>query len=437
MLKFLKDLMKKGEEAPRFLTFEELGEWLDEEEKREKADLEVRTEAARSRIDALRRSLSAQAGDLTFPEEKRQLHPKLERIAISTLPLFERSMGQTLGKPFPSGTDEFYAAAAECLKSCLKAVQGQGKYLQAVFPEEMKAIRATLRDFGNEINALTGAMKMYRERSAQVREVRRVYDALIEIRDGHTGAGSRRSQIERRIADARKTMQDLKREQARLESGPEFRSLTAIREQISRLERDQDRTTREFTVLSAALAHVFRKAEKVAGRKGDPAAAKAVRQATDMLSDHQVPSRDDLAAALRSSLPVVMPLIESGEVPLKNREERVLFADPDHLTVVLEQSAAEYHACAKKLTAALEELAANPVAAHLTQIETESRQMEKTIARGEAQLGEFAKHLEDAAGAVPTLIDELERTAAALSGGKVRVQTGPLISMMEKREKSV
>jgi hypothetical protein len=150
-----------------------------------------------------------------------------------------------------------------------------------------------------------------------------------------------------------------------------------------------------------------------------------------------VPSPKELAESLKITLPIVLPLIASGEVALKNKEERALFSEPERLVSILERSAAEYYSCTARLVAAKEDLAANPVVARLTQIETELRQIEKTIARGEAQGVELAQQQDDSAGAIPTLVDELDRTVAVLAGGRVRLQAGALNSMMEKREKSV
>jgi len=437
MLEFLKGILKKEEAAPRYIPIEEIPSWLDGEEKRALLDLETRNATSRNRIEALRKSLLQQAKALTFPEEKRHLHPKLERIAISTLPMFERSITQALVKPFPEGTDEFYTAATECLKNSLRAVQGQGRYLQAVFPEEMKAIRATLRDFGGEINAMTESMKTHRDRADRIASIRDVYDALIEIRDNKSDAGNRSLAIQRRIANARDAIRALKNERREIENGTDYWTYAGLQKEVSTLEHDQERTLREFTVLSGAVSHVFRKAEKVAGRKGDPGAAKAVSHANSILSDHDVPVLEDLAAGLRGAMPIVLPLIVSGEVPLKNKEERALFADAEHLSRILEQNAAEYHSLSSRLAAARENCAKSPAASRLNQIGIEFRQHEKTIERGELQIAEAARQQKEAAGAVPTLAAELDHQIAAHTGGRIRLQTALVISTIENREKSV
>lgn len=438
MLEFLKGLMKKKEEEPpRLLTFGEIPGWMDGIEAAARQELETTSGSIRTHIEALRKSILAQVKDLKVPEEKRHLHPKLEKVAISTLPLYQRSMTQTLGKPFPQDADGFYLAATECLKTCLKTTQGQGRYLQAVFPEEMKGIRGTLKDFGHEINALTRATKKFRDHGVAVQEIRKVFDSIVEIRDNKAGSGDRRSQITRRIADAKRTLDELAAQQAQLEKSPGYQEYLTIQGQIRAIEEKRDTEMREFTVISAVIAHVFRKAEKVEGRKGDGPSAKAVRQATDLLSDHQIPGPDELAAALRISFPVVLPLIESGEVPLKNKEERALFSDTDHLSEVLGKCATAYHEYEVKIAAMTEELEAGPVRAQINRLDTEKRQTGKTVERGEAQITELAKYQDESAEAVPALAAELDRTIGEFSDGRIRVQTESCNSIIATREKSV
>lgn len=438
MLEFLKGLLKKEEEQPpQVLTFDELAGWLEEIDTRSRKELETATDAARTHLEALRKSLLAQVKDLKVPEEKRHLHPKLEKVALSTLPLFERSMSQTLAKPFPAGTDEFYAAAGDCLKTSLKTLQGQGRYLQAIFPEEMKGIRGTLKDFGHEINALTEATKNFRDHDAKVQEIRKIYDAIREIAENQDGSGGRKAQIVQRIDDARKNIAGLIGERTKLKQTPEYHAFLKMQEQIQEIEKNLEREMREFTVLSAAIAHVFRKAEKVAGRKGDGTSAKAIRIATTLLSDHEVPKPEDLSSALKGAFPIVLPLIESGEVPLKNKEERALFSDTAHVSEILEKCAIAYHSLAEKISVAKEELSGNLILAQMNRFETELRQMEKLVERGENQIADFAKHMDDAVGALPTLATELDLTVSQYSDGKIRVQVDSCNSIIKNVEKSV
>ena len=49
-------------------------------------------------------------------------------------------------------------------KSCLNSTRGQGRYLQAVFPEEMKAVKSGIDAIGHEINEITASLGTVPER---------------------------------------------------------------------------------------------------------------------------------------------------------------------------------------------------------------------------------------------------------------------------------
>ena len=47
----------------------------------------------------------------------------------------------------------------------------------------------------------------------------------------------------------------------------------------------------------------------------------------DLLSDHTVPDPDNLASALTLACPITERMIATGEIVLKNKEERGIFSD--------------------------------------------------------------------------------------------------------------
>ena len=78
-------------------------------------------------------------------DQNPETHPRIKSIAKNSLPLFLRAMNTSLAKEMPDDPEAFYAAAVECVKGCLNAVRGQGRYLMVAFPEEMKDIKDRCR----------------------------------------------------------------------------------------------------------------------------------------------------------------------------------------------------------------------------------------------------------------------------------------------------
>jgi hypothetical protein len=421
VLKFLKGLVGREQRDEYIIQFDDIPALLEEEKEKARNDLNSVSARAREQLEPLRASLLADVHALALPEEKRQMHPKLEKIAASSLPLFERAMAQAIARPFPPDSEEFYTTATDCLKNSLKAVQGPGRYLQAVFPEEMKTIRATIRTFGSAINALTEAMKKYREKDAQIETARESYRKVREIREDQVRSGPHETEIRRQIAAAEQNLRGLKEEENRIRSGPEFSSYSAFEKILREREEDYECTRRDFAGAAAAIVHVFGKAEKISAKKGDSPQKKAIHQVIGLLSGQDLPGAEEMTAALHTALPLVIPLIESGEVPLKNKEERALFSDKDHLISHIILNITENHAAAAALAAAREDYRSHQVPMVLARIESEIREEEKSLAQKEQDLRDCARDRDTAAGSLPSLIRELEQSVSVLKEGPVTV----------------
>ncbi|NYT07585.1 MAG: hypothetical protein GKC05_04940, partial [Methanomicrobiales archaeon] len=139
MFRFLKDrFSKEKEEQPLTIRVEDVPGLLDAREAQIAADLAAGTGDHRNAVVTARIELRELVMDLRSKEREEAYHPKLEKIAKNTLPLFEKSMLSSLAKDLPSDPGEFYTAASECLKGCVKGLAGPGRYLKGVFPDEMK-----------------------------------------------------------------------------------------------------------------------------------------------------------------------------------------------------------------------------------------------------------------------------------------------------------
>ena len=114
-------------------------------------------------------------------EHDPEIHPKLKSIAKNSLPLFVKAMNSSLVRELPEDIENFYPAAVESLKSCLNSTRGQGRYLQIVFPEEMKAVRTGIDTIGREINGITAALTDYRKEKTLVDNILNLHTALIDI----------------------------------------------------------------------------------------------------------------------------------------------------------------------------------------------------------------------------------------------------------------
>ena len=134
-------------------------------------------------------------------EHDPKIHPKLKSIAKNSLPLFVRAMNASLAKELPEEVEDFYTAAVECVKGCLNSIRGQGKYLQVVFPNEMKAVRTGIDAMGREINGLTGTLGRYRREREKEKNVRDLYDAVFDLKADYAKSAEKDQRIVGRITE--------------------------------------------------------------------------------------------------------------------------------------------------------------------------------------------------------------------------------------------
>ena len=182
MLKFLKSLLGPAPDKKITLTFEEVPSWLDEQEKAARETLHDEVEEPMGDIRNATANLQLMVNNLKDADQDPDTHPKIKSIAKNSLPLFIRAMNASLAKELPGEPEAFYTVAVECVKGCLNAIRGQGRYLMVAFPEEMKVTKTGIDEIGREINVMTKAIGRFKEKSARTGAARTAYTALSDAR---------------------------------------------------------------------------------------------------------------------------------------------------------------------------------------------------------------------------------------------------------------
>ena len=163
MHNFLEKLFGKKEPDVFSISMGSVPAWLNGREKTARSTLLSETRETQKKIRDAILNLQQITETVAQAEQDPELHPKLRSIARNSLPLFVKAMNASLAKELPDDMEEFYPAAVECLKNCLNSTRGQGRYLQAVFPEEMKAVKSGIDAIGREINDITASLARYRK----------------------------------------------------------------------------------------------------------------------------------------------------------------------------------------------------------------------------------------------------------------------------------
>ncbi len=333
MFKQLRDIFRRTEpvEENLELSFDDLPEWLDAREEEIGRELSGATAPSREAISGTLDHLREAVARMETAEGDKEVHPRLRDISRKALPGFTKSMAQILSRE-PSGDPEtFYATASETLKSALKALKGQGKYLSSSYPDEMKEVRTAVRDLGREINSMTEAVARARTDRQQVKDVRESYESLSRTREEYIAVTGQVQDLGAALAEAENGIREAEQDIAALKLRPDYARQQEIEERIRELDAADEEAGRELAALRTPAVHVFRKAGKVAEKAGDGVAAAAIGRVLDAYTGSLPDGGEDPVGLTEAVMPATLAMIRRGDLALKNQDEVRLFSDPDTL----------------------------------------------------------------------------------------------------------
>lgn len=420
---FLKKIFGTSKPAPQAITFDAVPGWLTEKESAARAALKS---GSKEPMDAIRQAiahLQLIMNEIFGAEHDPEIHPKLKTIAKNSLPQFVRAMKGSLSKELPDDPEEFYTAAAECVKSCLHTAHGQGRYLQAIFPEEMKGVRQGIDAIGRSINTLNPLLAAYRKETAEVVSALSLFESIEDLAADYRKSEEKIRRVQVRIAEITERCTAIENEEKALSQDPRMHEIDGEKSAIADLARQRDDAARTYSALSMTSSHVFRKAEKIATRQRHPAEIYILNAAMEILSDHDIPDRERLDAALLAACPVAERMIADGEVVLKNKEERMVFSDTVRFRSDIGIASVSLREREEQCTQAEAALSTHPLIMKTQSLEREKKQILAMLSKEnnaredlEAWRSKTEKHL-------PDLVTGLKKKIVDMSGDNVQLQT--------------
>jgi hypothetical protein len=427
MYTFIKKLLKQKEPVKFILAFDAIPAWLDEREKISRSALETETDAPVKNIRNATAQLQHIVNGIADAEHDPAIHPKLKSIAKNSLPLFVKAMNASLSKELPEDIEGFYSAAVECVKGCLNSTRGQGRYLQVVFPEEMKAVKTGIDVIGREMNAITASLTTYRKQKALMNRIQALYDALQDIRIDSEKSLEKNQRIATRITEITRRIAVIEKELLMLPSDAGMNEVNEKKSALDEMEKKRTDVTRTYTALSMTVSHVFRKAEKIAIKQRQPTEISPLRHATDLLSNHTIPDAKELETALTSAFPIAERMIASGEIVLKNKEERAVFSKTGQFCTEMCKACTDVRTQELACRNVQEALVSHPVLILMNSREREKIQLESVLEKEK----QAQKDLSDWSGKIkekiPALQKELHTKIEEIIGENVQLQIEHLV----------
>ena len=355
------------------------------------------------------------------------LHPKLKSIAKNSLPLFVKAMNSSLSKELPEDIEAFYPAAVESVKGCLNSTRGQGRYLQVVFPEEMKSVKTGIDTIGRELNEITKSLAKYRKAKADIDAVQELYNALSDIRLDFSKSVGKEQRIRARLSETTDRIAAIEEEQKSLSSD---RGMTEIAEQraaLAAIGKEKDEAARMYASLSMTASHVFGKAEKIAAKQHHPTEITALKKTLDYVSGHSIPDCTDLATAISASFPIALRMIESGEIVLKNKEERTIFSGTSSFIADISKVCSDVREFDEKFHAQEATLGRHPLILKTDSLDREKAQLGAMLAKEKHSLEELSVWREKTAEKFPVLTGQLRKKTEDIVGENVQLEIDDLM----------
>ena len=422
MHNFLAKLFGKNEPEVFSINMGAVPAWLNGREKTARSILLSETGQTQKKIRDGILKLQQIANTVAQAEQDEELHPKLKSIAKNSLPQFVKAMTVSLAKELPDEIDEFYPAAVECLKNCLNSTRGQGRYLQAVFPEEMKAVKAAIDAIGRDINDITASLARYRNDKNLIDSALDLHTALLDISADIQKAEEKNKRITGRITEMTERIAAIEKELAAFPADERMTEVSTAKTALLEAENRRNAAIRSNAALSMTASHVFRKAEKIAVRQKHPSEISVVRHTMELLSDHRVPDTGDLAAALATACPIVERMIAAEEITLKNKEERAIFSNTKQFSSDICTSCSDLGLLEEACRIAQEKLESHPLLVRTHSLEREKTQLETMLEKENQARVELEDWVLKTQERIPKLTEGLIKKIEIIVGGGVQLQ---------------
>lgn len=430
MKSFISRFFAKKEEGPLVIEFTDIIRWVDDREIACRDVLRDGTAGSRTTILAAFGELGTVIESLHEASPDPGAPPKLRRAVETAVPAFIRAMEIAAARHWSEDPVEFYKEAADALKGMIKAMKGQGKYLTALYPKEMKEMRVSVSVIGKEINIITDRISAADAELSSLEAVRERYAAICRLAEDYRAAKVRWQETWSRIPKDEKQLDAIYIEITRMHDEEDVTGLAGVKEAVERLLREKDEIALDYSRIVSASANVLRKAEYAAESGHKEELIRAIRHVRELLAHPPRHDRVTLSEGISVIMPDLMQMIEQGEVVLKNKGEQKIFADEKRLIDIVSGLCTRYGHTAEQLALARLRMKESDVLQKMSHLEEKKAELERKHHNDEEQMKSIEVFFEETIAKIPDLITALEGALAGCTGKPVKI-SGPVPGIPE------
>ena len=335
---FKRIFSKKEPEESLKIRVADLSVWLENE--RNGANSRMEEVTTESRTTALAEIGNLEKAIVTLKEIKvdaKEVPPKLQRVVHHSIPKYVAAMEKLLTREFREDADGYYQDLADFVQTSGKTMQTKGRYITALLPDEMKAIRESVAVYGREINKLNETFREAKEHLEELDRVEKKLDTLLDLLNAEDQRAEEKEALTAELETLLTGIPVLEEQEQRARNSSDYRQAERLLKEEIHINEEIKDTEEQFARLLANTANAFRKAEYAARQKDVPT-ADAVKALIGTLGKPLPDAAREAAQKYQALYPDLLPLFEEGNI-LKNQTEQELFANADRVFEELEEIA--------------------------------------------------------------------------------------------------
>ncbi len=437
MLDRLRTLIGKGAKPSKIeIAFMELPQYIEREELTLRDRLEQEVATRRPQVTTALETIQEILNALSEIERAPSSHPKLEKIAKSSLPHFIRSVQQHIGRPLPLEAEAFYHELSLILKGCITALKGAGKYLPAVFPDEMKALRHEIGIIGRTINELTAIFSQVKQERVQLSSLRAEWSEIQALQTELEKGKDRLTELQAQMQTVEIERQRVDDSLTDLQKSDAYAFLVGQQEQFNYLEREvQDLRLKNEQSLGVFLS-VYRRAARIHRHQNNREGERRMEESIALLesSPHNC---SDIRENLLETSPLLLEMIRAGTLTLKGQEEQRIAAGPESVSTEVWQSCSDVQAAENRLENQKRMIREMPVQTELLHLKGEESRVLHLHERILQEQEEQKKALQNLPVRLQTLMDELEQKAPEILKNECSILFGTIKGLAETEKNEI
>jgi hypothetical protein len=314
-----------SEDFPFIVGYAELTSWLRTQEELSASEFQRFTRQPVREILTLYEDIRDQIVPLQEQDIPPGAQPGTGSVVQEILDTFDPVSG-LLASPGPENIDAFYDHAWKVCQRCDSCFVEYSHLLLPVYSDLVLALHTGRDGIRKEVGTLAPAVTEFRLLTARIAKIRKIFAAIQRIDAETRIAMANETRASANIYTHQERLFVIDSSLASLESDPQAFAAQKY-EEVLRLKAEKEKLRTIYDKLACILAGMTRRAHVQALRDQDEEAQRVLGRLMTILEGSTVPDGDALLSALINGYPILLEMMDKGDLVVKDETEQYLFMD--------------------------------------------------------------------------------------------------------------